>query len=440
MADIQEEYREMYKQQGKILDMMYRDFSGSMEAYKAGKAAGESDDNLNIFRLKYCAEYCLLELSVEIREHLRATSEAERFYSVKRMLVTMQEITKHVFGVIAKSEKKSLWYAVKPILNNFDQTKYAAIDSKVQAYKAGFVSRENKKSRDIFEHYAFKPEDYEDELKKLKAEVGDVHMKAIISVMSDIVLLCTLYIWKGSSLCQYVPANISPKNEPEIETLKSLSNLYKFFFDKTNDQANSFLFFNLFYEFTSKLIDGKNSKYEKLVRIDNDFNQFRIACIQIQRDLSYAQISLSSSEYLVEQYLNVRYIFRRIHDGIKLLYGYDSQSKKRSLFSCYIAPYISAVTDEYLINEINTIENEIKEYASSNISDEGKRAIYAHVGVSQKSLDDYLLKLFEGLKSNIIFSELTLITDFYLLMNKLSYLTSLIEREAKKSIGFNAYK
>ena len=44
MVNIQEKNREMYKQQGEILDMMYRDFSGSMEAYKAGKAAGASDD------------------------------------------------------------------------------------------------------------------------------------------------------------------------------------------------------------------------------------------------------------------------------------------------------------------------------------------------------------------------------------------------------------
>lgn len=437
MVDIQEELRGIYKQQGEILDMIYRDFSSSMEAYKAGKAAGENDYELNIFRLKYCAEYCILELSVEIREHLRATSEAERFYSVKRMLVTIQEITKHVFGVIPKSEKNSLWNAVKPILMNYDQTKYAAIDNKVQAFKAGFVSMENKKTRDIFEHYAFKPEDYEDELKKLTAEVGDVHMKAIISVMSDIVLLCTLYIWKGSALCQYVPANFSSENEPEIETLQGLSNMYKFFFEKTNEQVNNFLIFNLFNDFTSKLIDGKNSEYEKLVKINSDFNQFRVACIQIQRDLSYAQISVSSSEYLVEQYLNVRYIFRRIHDGIKLLYGYDSQSKKRSLFTCCIAPYISAVTDNYLINEINTIENEFKEYASGSINDEDKRAVYAHIGVSQKSLDDFLLKLFEGLKPNTIFSELTLITDFYMMMNKLSYLTSQIEKEVKKSIGFN---
>ena len=222
---------------------------------------------------------------MEIREHLRATSEAERFYSVKRMLVTIQEITKHVFGVIPKSEKNSLWNAVKPILMNFDQTKYAAIDNNVQAFKAGFVSMENKKSRDIFEHYAFKPEEYEDELKKLTAEVGDVHMKAIVPVMSDIVLLCTQYIWKGSSLCQYVPANFSPENEPEIESLQGLSNMYKYFFEKTNEQVNSFIVFNLFCDFTSKVIDEKKSKYGKLVKVDRDFNQFRIACIQIQRDL-----------------------------------------------------------------------------------------------------------------------------------------------------------
>ena len=40
-----------------------------------------------------------MELSIELREHLRGISDVECLYTFKRMLATIQEMTKYAFGV-----------------------------------------------------------------------------------------------------------------------------------------------------------------------------------------------------------------------------------------------------------------------------------------------------------------------------------------------------
>ena len=127
-----EEYKQIYNQQDELIKESFRLLNIYVNGYKMLQDSGPAtEQNKNLFRLAYCCLFNLLENAVIRREIIRATDNTyniEGQYSNRRMLVSIYEMNKNLFGVNEKTEKKSLWNATKQTLELFDAKVYGEID------------------------------------------------------------------------------------------------------------------------------------------------------------------------------------------------------------------------------------------------------------------------------------------------------------------------
>lgn len=156
-------------------------------------------------------------------------------------------------------------------------------------------------------------------------------------------------------------------------------------------------------------------------RLQEDFNKLEFICSQIHRDITYAQLSVSRSDSKVEQLLNVRYIFRHLHEGFKQIYGYTPNTQDvNSYWSRLIRPYIRGITDERIIEEFNKMDSRLKAYSTTDISDENKRAVLTHIRIIANKQDDYIPDLIDWCQSTSLFTELEYLSDFLNIINEMS--------------------
>lgn len=433
------ENQKIYEQYGKIVVDAFKELNIYLNGYRGMKdSVYSTEDKLNMFRLAYCAWFYAMESCIILREHLRAsdqTEEIERLYSIRRMLVSIYEMNKHLFGVEEKSEKRALWSVTKPLLMQKDAHECNIIDDEIKAFKDGFVNSKTQNSRGLFEHYAKSPELFEKEMKLLTAEVGDVHMLNFLDILYKIAQLTAKCIVNDIVLVQYVNTSIETDNEPEMRPSVSLMNLQRFLMIQNNKQVGYNSVFDSFYsliEKTSKIATGQSSKVARLLK---DFNDLHFLCTQIQRDISYAMLSITASESRIEQLMNVRYVFRHVHEGFKQIYGYTRDNQEStSYWARCIKPYICGIADEQIIKQYHEIETLLKKYSEENVNDEEKRAKLTHIRVKPKKQDDYIPDLMDWCQSTTLISELGVLTDFQKTIMRVSDFTRELIKEVIKTV------
>lgn len=421
---MKEENKQLYNPYNDLIKETYRQLNIYVNGYKKLLDSGHAtEQNLNLFRLAYCCFFYLLENAVIIREIFRANdnSEIEGQYCNRRMFVSIYEMNKHLFGVNEKTEKKSLWKVTKQILELFDAKGCDVIDKEIDSFKKQFVNNKTKESRGIFEHYSNDPKSFEKEMKELTADVETVYMRRFQSVISKIIIIVTKCICNDINLGIFIDNSLDIDNEPDAYPRMALENQLQNMMDISNNQVAYFSSFDSIYIFSDELSKCVNGKPDNKARLQEDFNELEFICSQIQRDIIYAQLSVSKSESRVEQLLNVRYIFRHLHEGFKQIYGYTPNSQDvNSYWSRLIRPYICGITDEKIIEEFNKIDSFLKDYSTTNISDEKKRAILTHIRINMRKPDDYIPELLDWCQSTSLFSELTYLSNFQNTMLEMS--------------------
>lgn len=434
-----QELQQCYQQYGKLVHVAFKELNIFLNGYRSLKeSANSTEDKLNLFRLAYCAWFYTMENCIILREHIRAsdsTVEMERLYSIRRMLVSIYEMSKHLFGVEEKSEKRALWSVMKPILQQTDAYECAVIDGEIKDFKDGFVNLETKNSRCLFEHYAEIPKDLEMEMKRLTAEVGDVHMLRFLNIICKIAKLASKCIANDMELTQYVDTSIEVDNEPEMQPSDSLTNLQRILMMHSDKQVGYNLVFDSFYSLAEQVSIIATGQSSNVARLLKDFNDLHFLCTQIQRDISYAMLSITASESRIEQLMNVRYVFRHVHEGFKRIYGYTRENQEStSYWARCIKPYICGITDEQIINQYHEIETLLKKYSEEDVNDEGKRAVLTHIRVKPKKQDDYISDLMNWYQSTTLISELGVLTDFQKTIMRVSDFTNVLRKEVLKTI------
>ena len=421
---MKEENKQLYNQYNDLIKETYRQLNIYVNGYKKLRDSGHAtEQNLNLFRLAYCCFFYLLENAVIIREIIRANDncEIEGQYSNRRMLVSIYEMNKHLFGVNEKTEKKSLWSFTKQTLVLSDAKECGEIDKEIDSFKKQFVNNKTKESRGIFEHYSNDPKSFEKEMKELTADVDNVYMPIFQSIISKIIIIVTRCICNDINLGIFIDNSLDIDNEPDAYPRMALENQLQNMMDISNNQVAYFSSFDSIYIFSDELSKCVNGKPDNKARLQEDFNELEFICSQIQRDIIYAQLSVSMSESRVEQLLNVRYIFRHLHEGFKQIYGYTPNSQDiNSYWSRLIRPYICGITDEKIIEEFNKMDSFLKEYSTTNISDENKRAILTHIRINMRRPDDYIPELLDWCQSTSLFTELKYLYDFQNTMLEMS--------------------
>ena len=301
-----QELQQCYQQYDKLVHVAFKELNIFLNGYLSLKnSANSTEDKLNLFRLAYCAWFYTMENCIILREHIRAsdsTVEMERLYSIRRMLVSIYEMSKHLFGVEEKSEKRSLWSVMKPILQQTDAYECAVIDGEIKVFKDGFVNFDTKNSRCLFEHYAEIPKDLEMEMKRLTAEVGDVHMLRFLNIICKIAKLASKCIANDMELTQYVDTSFEVDNEPEMQPSDSLTNLQRILMMHSDKQVGYNLVFDSFYSLAEQVSIIATGQSSNVARLLKDFNDLHFLCTQIQRDISYAMLSITASESRIERY------------------------------------------------------------------------------------------------------------------------------------------
>lgn len=434
-----QELQQCYQQYGKLVHVAFKELNIFLNGYRSLKeSANSTEDKLNLFRLAYCAWFYTMENCIILREHIRAsdsTVEMERLYSIRRMLVSIYEMSKHLFGVEEKSERRALWSVTKPILQQTDAHECAVMDGEIKDFKDGFVNLETKNSRCLFEHYAKIPKDLEMEMKRLTAEVGDVHMLRFLNIICKIAELATKCIVEDIELTQYVDTSIEVDNEPEMQSSDSLTNLQRFLLMHSDKQVGYNLVFDSFYSLAEKVSRVATGQSSNVARLLKDFNDLHFLCTQIQRDISYALLSITTSESRIEQLMNVRYVFRHVHEGYKQIYGYTQERQEsESYWARCIKPYICGIVDEQIIQQYHEIETLLKKYSEEDVNDEGKRAVLTHIRVKPKKQDDYISDLMNWYQSTTLISELGVLTDFQKTIMRVSDFTNVLRKEVLKTI------
>lgn len=433
------EYQQLYKEHGELMLESFKELNIYLNGYRSLKdSANPAENKLNLFRLTYCAWFYTMENCIILREHIRAsdtTVEMERLYSIRRMLVSIYEMSKHLFGVEEKSERRALWSVMKPILQQTDAYECAVIDGEIKVFKDGFVNFDTKNSRCLFEHYAEIPKDLEMEMKRLTAEVGDVHMLRFLNIICKIAKLATKFIVEDIELTQYVDTSIEVDNEPEMQSSDSLTNLQRFLLMHSDKQVGYNLVFDSFYSLAEQVSIIATGQSSNVARLLKDFNDLHFLCTQIQRDISYAMLSITASESRIEQLMNVRYVFRHVHEGFKRIYGYTRENQEStSYWARCIKPYICGITDEQIINQYHEIETLLKKYSEEDVNDEGKRAVLTHIRVKPKKQDDYIPDLMDWCQSTKLILELGVLTDFQKTIMKVSDFTRGFSKQVMKTV------
>lgn len=436
-----QEYQQIYQQQGAIIVNAFKELNIYLNGYRSLKnSANSTEDKLNLFRLAYCAWFYAMENCIILREHIRASDTTvgmERVYSIRRMLVSIYEMSKHLFGVEEKSEKRALWSVTKSILQQTDAHECAVIDGEIKVFKDGFVNLDTKNSRCLFEHYAEIPKDLEMEMKRLTAEVGDVHMLRFLNIICKIAKLATKCIVKDIGLTQYVDTSIEVDNEPEMQPSDSLTNLQRFMLMHSDKQVGYNSVFDSFYSLAEKVSRVATGQSSNVARLLKDFNDLHFLCTQIQRDISYAMLSITASESRIEQLMNVRYVFRHVHEGFKQIYGYTRDSQEStSYWARCIKPYICGIADEQIINQYHEIETLLMKYSKEDVNDEGKRAVLTHIRVKSKKQNDYIPDLMDWCQSTTLISELGILTDFQKTIMSVSDFTREFNKEVMKTVRY----
>lgn len=434
-----QEYQQIYQQQGAIIVNAFKELNIYLNGYRSLKnSANSTEDKLNLFRLAYCAWFYAMENCIILREHIRASDTTvgmERVYSIRRMLVSIYEMSKHLFGVEEKSEKRALWSVTKSILQQTDAHECAVIDGEIKVFKDGFVNLDTKNSRCLFEHYAEIPKDLEMEMKRLTAEVGDVHMLRFLNIICKIAKLATKCIVKDIGLTQYVDTSIEVDNEPEMQPSDSLTNLQRFMLMHSDKQVGYNSVFDSFYSLAEKVSRVATGQSSNVARLLKDFNDLHFLCTQIQRDISYAMLSITASESRIEQLMNVRYVFRHVHEGFKQIYGYTRDSQEStSYWARCIKPYICGIADEQIINQYHEIETLLMKYSKEDVNDEGKRAVLTHIRVKPKKQDDYIPDLMDWCQSTKLILELGVLTDFQKTIMKVSDFSRGFSKQVMKTV------
>lgn len=434
-----QEYQQLYHQYGELILDSFKQFAIYMYGYRCLLSSGNATDGeLNFFRLSYCAWFYSMENCIILREHIRASDkniEIERLYSIRRMLVSIYEMNKHLFGVEEQTEKRSLWSITKPLLMQTYAHECNDIDMEIKSFKDDFVNLSTKNSRGVFEHYADTPEHFEQEMKKLKAEVGDIHMFRFIQIISKIAQLAAKCISDDGYLSKYLDRSIEIDNAPEMLPSDSLICLQRFLMVQSDKQVGYIQTFASFYGLAEAVSEGMTDSLRYKVRILKDFNELQFLCTQIRRDISYALLSVTASDSRVEQFLNVRYVFRHVHEGFKRIYGFTSNSQdETSYWARCVKPYIHGIDDEMIIAQFNEMDALLKDYSDEEIKDEKKRAVLTHIRVKTKKQNDYIPELMDWCQSTSIISELSVLTDFQQTIMKLSDFTNILCKEIIKTI------
>lgn len=434
-----QEYQQIYQQNGKLVQVAFMELNIYLNGYRSLKdSANSTEDKLNLFRLAYCAWFYAMENCIILREHIRAsdmTVGMERVYSIRRMLVSIYEMSKHLFGVEEKSEKRSLWSVTKPILQQADAHECAVVDGEIKDFKDGFVNLDTKNSRGLFEHYAESPKDLEMEMKRLKAEVGDVHMIRFNIIICKIAKLAAKCIAEDLELTQYVDTSIEVDNEPEMQPSVSLANLQRSLMIHSDKQVGYNSVFDSFYSLVEKVSIIATGQSSNMARVQKNFNDLDFLCTQIQRDISYAMLSVAASESKIEQLMNVRYVFRHVHEGFKRIYGYTRDSQEStSYWARCIKPYICRIADEQIVKRSHKIETLLKKYSEEDVNDEGKRAVLTHIKVKPKKQDDFIPDLMNWCQSTTLIKELGVLTDFQNTIMKVSDFTNVFSKEIMKTV------
>ena len=432
---MKEEYKELYLQHGGLMKAALEKTVCYLNAIgRLNREENVREETLNVFRLSCCTWYSLLENSVIQRELFRAESQTERTYSIRRLMVTMYEMNKHMFGVEAKTEKRSLWNAAKQPLYQYDSQACSDIERKVQAFKTGFSTMDTKNARGVFEHYAETPVILEHQMESQTANVVNIHMTVFIDIMCSLCKLTTHYIAQDDTLSNYIDASIHFDNDPEMDVNSALISTHKLLLMFSNKNVDNNSTFDYFYTFARKLSLLVSKKDNQKARLMQDMHQIQFLCSQIHRDLLYAQLSVVESESRIEEFLNIRYIFRRMHEGFKRIYGYNEKDHEKSYWAKTVQPYVGGLDDESILNQFNELEGLLDSYTKGTINDEGKRAVFAHIRVTQKSPEDYIPELFDRIDKTSIKSEFGLLTDFCNITMKLSNFTRDLCKEILKTI------
>ena len=433
------EYQQLYKEHGELMLESFKELNIYLNGYRSLlNSENVTGDSLNLFRLSYCAWFYAMENCILLREHIRASNrnvEIEHRYSLRKMLVAIYEMNKHLFGVEEQTEKRELWNVAKPLLMRTDSQQCSNIDAEIQSFKSGFVTMRTKNARGLFEHYSDSPELFEQEMKELTAEIGDVHMLKFIQIMCRIAKLAAKHISSDMILFQYIDTSVEVDNDPEMTYNESLANLQRFLLIQSNNQVGCYSVFATFYDLAGAVSEGAPDSFKNRIRTLKDFNELQFLCTQIQRDISYTLLSVTASESRIEQFLNVRYVFRHLHEGFKRIYGYTTDSQEQTSYwvRC-VKPYIHGVDDETIITQFNEMDALLKDYSVEEIKDEKKRALLTHIRIKTKKQDDYIPDLMDWCQSTSLISELKFLTDFQNTIMKLSDFTNILCKEILRTI------
>lgn len=166
----------------------------------------------------------------------------------------------------------------------------------------------------------------------------------------------------------YIDTSIEVDNDPEMSYNQSLANLQSTLMIHGDKQVGYNSFFASFYNWVETVSKDAPDSFISRVRILKDFNKLQFLCTQIQRDISYALLSVTVSESRVEQFLNVRYVFRHLHEGFKQIYGFTSDSQgKTSYWARNVKNYIDKIDDESIITRFNEIDALLRDYSGKEV-------------------------------------------------------------------------
>ena len=387
------------------------------------KGTTDKDFLIKLIRLNSNLSLMIIEACIIFRADLVASDVSEKRFLLKRMVMTIHEGYKYIFGFTKKETFcERFLMTMKPQNEEVVKCIEKARKQYIQKYGNNFF----KSLRDVAKHYSYDSLEFYNCVKSLsERSVGD--MFCCFMAFSQPLFSLTI-----NELQEKTGLWLMAVNLQNIETEK----IESFFDDKLMSQVDHSI---------SKyggFIDRINSTSIKSMKLfedlqissDNSIRPFLSDNVgthifYIVMDILCALKAFANSDEYYEQSMHLAYLRLSIHEGFKKLYGFNDTDKDKSFWTRFKEDYSDVLNS--MDTDIKNLEINLERLKKYDYVSSEEVVIFTHFGELKRQIIPYEIVL-NFFKKNKETKNFAIILDVIKVLNgMLPIITRLMDENAK---------
>ncbi|MDD4593114.1 MAG: hypothetical protein PHG06_22245 [Parabacteroides sp.] len=395
-------------------------------------ASDQTEDQINkvILRCGYTILYSIVDISSLLRAEMRETVNIGKRLGLIKLRIAVSEVFKAIVGAVP-DDKEALYRQIRSSISSDFADECLAIDKAIDDFKLNYWSQSDQNARNIAEHFSKNPYEYYELIVSANEETEINRVNAILAMIQPLFVIISKIENKEkllekieiSEILHYSSSFAAIPEKIEVDSR------YSKLGDFMNNEAKSLDSFA--YNFNlPNIIEKKlgSFKINETMQYMLQFLELMMHLEFISLETAYSYRAICSSEFPIEQRLNLRLMYKTNHEGFKKLYGFKDDKSETiwcSKIESQIKDYSDVVRAEY-----ESIKFSMKFLAKqTGINDEHLVVVLTHLRKNKNK--DYIPKALIEL-GNLNIREIMVISMLFLnTLKKIIHLGQTILPEIK---------